>query len=771
MGKKELGQEEAAEMLAAFASAAPDAIVHIDGGGRVLFWNNAAEKMFGYSFDEVRGKELHLFVLPQEYHDIYRSGIKKFTETGEGPAIGKTYESVAVKKDKTRFQVEISTTAARLEGNWHAIAILRDVSKTKAVENSLRESNILLMEEIKKRDETEEFLRESQHFVQSIADLNPNVLFIYDLAGHQVVYSNRQMLKILGYDSSEIKKFDNWTLVKLIHPDDLPSLISMKERFLALKDGEILEIEYRMKDSRGQWHWLRSRDTVFTRNPDGSPSRILGSALDVTEQKAVEKALLEREERFRKIFEEGPIGIALAGRDMNFIKVNPALCRMLGHTEDELNSMSVADISHPDDMRLNIQKRELLYSGDIPYFQMEKRYIRKDGTLIWANLTGSLVRDEEGSPLYFLGMIEDISARKKVEEDKALLAAAVESSVDAMTVAGLEGNIQYVNESFERISGSTKDEMLGTNIKDMTRNPGQEASFEDVFNATIRTGNPWTGRFQINNKDGVALMVEETIAPVRDYMGQVTNVVVITRDITEKLRLESIAEAVNTMDNIGYVFSGIRHEIGNPVSSIKMALSVLKTKMESGFKREVIDTYLDRGLAELSRMEYLLKMLKSFNVHETPELKDVEIIPFIDNFHSLIVEDFKRKGIKIMTSIQPGAEYFYADPRALQQVLLNIVTNAADALKDRTAPRIDIKIVKMPGHILIHIQDNGCGMTPNQLRDAFRPFYTTKPEGTGLGLMLARKMVTKMNGTIEISGEQGVGTAVDVFIPEGGDGK
>ena len=771
---RNIRQEETAEFLRAFAWAAPDAIIQIGAEGQIMFWNLAAEKLFGYSFEEVRGKDLHQMLASPEYHDTCAAGLKIFAGAGKGNIIGKTFEAAAIKKDGTRFQVEISTTSVRIDEKWNAISLVRDISQRKAIEQSLRESNMLLMSEIKKRDETEEFLRESQRFVQSIADLSPNVLFIYDLAEYQLVYTNRQTLKIMGYDPAQIKNFDNLTLAKLIHPEDLPALTRMKERFLTLKDGEILEVEYRMKDSRGQWRWLMSRDTVFTRNPDGSPSQILGAALDITVQKSVETALIEREERFRKVFEEGPIGMAISGLDWRYIKVNPALCRMLGFTEEELAAMGVEDVSHPDDVLPNQELREHLFKGELPFFQMEKRYIRKDGAIIWAKLTVSLVRDEKGTPLYYLGMVEDIGARKQAEEDKALLAAAVDSAADAMTVTGLDGTIQYVNESFEKITGTAKKDALGTNLMDMARKhtgPEDLKKFEGAFGDTIRTGSPWTGRFSLTGKNGALLQVEETIAPVRDRSGKVTNVVVITRDITEKMRLESIAEAVNTMDNIGYVFSGIRHEIGNPVSSIKMALSVLKNKLEGGCTREVVDTYLDRAISELARMEYLLKMLKSFNVHESPELKDVEISAFAGNFKSLVSEDFKRKGISIGIYVQPEAEYCRADPRALQQVMLNIMTNAADALKDRQAPRIDIKVLKMAGRILIHIEDNGCGMSPTQLKDAFRPFYTTKPEGTGLGLMLARKMVTRMNGTIEISSVLDAGTAVDIFIPEGAHGK
>jgi len=162
-----------------------------------------------------------------------------------------------------------------------------------------------------------------------------------------------------------------------------------------------------------------------------------------------------------------------------------------------------------------------------------------------------------------------------------------------------------------------------------------------------------------------------------------------------------------------------------------------------------------------------LRSLKGFNMYETLERQDVQIPSFIEKFLSLVKEDFQKKGIAIDTSVDPEAKRAYADPRALQQVLLNILTNASDAMNGKKDPKVMISVSWTGGMIRIRVEDNGCGIPEKKLKDLFRPFYTTKTHGTGLGLVIVKKMLTKMNGTIEITSRKDGGTRVDIFIPEG----
>lgn len=244
---------------------------------------------------------------------------------------------------------------------------------------------------------------------------------------------------------------------------------------------------------------------------------------------------------------------------------------------------------------------------------------------------------------------------------------------------------------------------------------------------------------------------------------------IIIRDITEKTRFESIAEAVNIMDNIGYIFSGIRHEIGNPINSIKMTMSVLKHNL-GNYSTETVREYVDRTLTEISRVEYLLRALKSFSMFEKPNIKGERLPAFIAKVLSLVADDFERNGITIRTIFSSEAEWILTDPRALHQVMLNVMTNASDALAGRQDPQIVISTHRRGGLVTIGIADNGSGMPENVQRNLFRPFYTTKPHGTGLGLVIAKKMLSQMNSNIEIKSRENIGTTVTIYLPEGRSG-
>lgn len=240
----------------------------------------------------------------------------------------------------------------------------------------------------------------------------------------------------------------------------------------------------------------------------------------------------------------------------------------------------------------------------------------------------------------------------------------------------------------------------------------------------------------------------------------------LIRDITEKARLESMAEEVNITENIKYIFSSIRHELGNPINSIKMTLSVLKKNLGT-YSGDTIRGYVDRSLTEISRVEYLLKSLKSFSMFENPIVQNVHLPDFLDRFLYLVTEDSEQFGIEIKTELSPEAEWGGADPRALQQVMLNLVTNAFDAVKEIDNPKIVISTLKRDDMIYIEVEDNGCGISADHQENLFKPFYTTKSNGTGLGLVITRRVLNSMNGQIKIKSEEDVGTTVTISIPEG----
>jgi signal transduction histidine kinase len=238
-------------------------------------------------------------------------------------------------------------------------------------------------------------------------------------------------------------------------------------------------------------------------------------------------------------------------------------------------------------------------------------------------------------------------------------------------------------------------------------------------------------------------------------------------DITEKMRLNSIAEAVNTMNNLGYIFSGIRHELGNPINSIKTTATVCKKNLDA-FSKEMIGEYVDRVLSDINRVEVLLKDLKNFSMYENPECFEVPLRSFMENLLAIVERDFSARNILIKMAFNQDALHGFFDARALQHVMLNLLTNAFDALDGITNPVIGIDVSRERDRIVLKVTDNGRGIPEAQKKHLFQPFSTTKIHGTGLGLVIAKKMLLKMDGMIEIASRENAGTTVSVTLPVGG---
>ncbi len=349
------------------------------------------------------------------------------------------------------------------------------------------------------------------------------------------------------------------------------------------------------------------------------------------------------------------------------------------------------------------------------------------------------------------------------EEEHMRLFAAMESAVDATVITDADRMIQYVNPAFERITGYVKSDVTGKSLDLLRSGKHAEAFYDEIWH-TAGQGKAWSGRMTSRKKDGTLYEEDISISPVRDVSGTLKNYVIIKRDVTEKIRFESVSQAVDTMNNLGYIFTGVRHEIGNPVNSISMLLNLLKMKFDKS-DRGTVEGYIDRALDEISKVEFLLHSLRSFTMYENPKVKRFSITDFMEKFLALIKSDFTARGIDVTASLDPDVKDCYADPRALQQILLNLVTNAADACEGRENPCISVRVMKKSERVHMRVEDNGWGMTAEQQKNLFKPFHTSKAKGTGLGLVIVKKMMTSMNGAVEIASHKNVGTTVDLYLP------
>jgi len=491
----------------------------------------------------------------------------------------------------------------------------------------------------------------------------------------------------------------------LVHPDDVPAAMDIFRIILAGKPTSLFELRARLRsgDYR-QFEFKITSEYTFE-------GLILGTARDVTERKRAEEQL----SLFVKLINQSQDAVYVADPGTSAIlELNDAACVSTGYSRSELLSMKVTDLAeHQVDIDHWIE--HVAAVREKGFLLVEDRMKRRDGSMFPVEVgVKCIVREKQD---YLVAVIRDISDRKQAEEDHARLASAVEATVEAVVITdSSSGTIQYVNPAFELLTGYTREEALGRTLHFLESGKNDANYYADLREALARDS-VWNGTLMNRKKNGDLYFEECTVSPVRNLNGEIINYVYLKRDVTEKLRLESIAESVSAMDNIGSVFAGVRHEIGNPVNSINMILGILRAKLDS-LPSETVRDYLAQMTEQIGRVEYILRSLKSFNLYETQDMKNVDIGSFMDNFLRLVRDDFEKKGIALETALDPGVTA-NADPRALQQVLLNIFTNAADAVSFGRRPKITTTITRSGGAVCVRVQDNGRGIPPEKIKDIF----------------------------------------------------
>ncbi len=344
------------------------------------------------------------------------------------------------------------------------------------------------------------------------------------------------------------------------------------------------------------------------------------------------------------------------------------------------------------------------------------------------------------------------------------LATVVEQSNDCIIIINTNGSVLYANPACKQITGFSPGEIIGKSIKHLYSQSIRKKIWLQLKEA-LEKGEAWSGQFANYRKDRTLYQEEMLLSSVYNQEGQVATQVIVKRDITEDKRLESIAEAANLMDNIGFIFSSIRHELGNPINSIKVSLSVLQSNLQT-YDTEEIARFIQRSLSDIGRVEYLLKTLKNFSIFERQNIEATDMGVLLEKLIQLTEKDLTKQFVVLAILYPPKPLIGMIDPRAFLQVLLNLITNAVAALDKIDNKKITISLIQKKQNQLTFIfEDNGCGMEEDTVRNLFRPFFTTKPEGTGLGLVIVKKMLSKMNCSITATSRKGKGTRMEIIIP------
>ncbi len=235
-------------------------------------------------------------------------------------------------------------------------------------------------------------------------------------------------------------------------------------------------------------------------------------------------------------------------------------------------------------------------------------------------------------------------------------------------------------------------------------------------------------------------------------------------NVNDRRQLEAVAEGLNVSDNLNFMVTGIRHELGNPLNSLKMALSVLSERLPALQPAEVV-VYLDRMREQVQRMEYLLQLLRSFSASEVVQPIPTDLTQGVRSFIALSQDDLARQGVTLTATLSPVPPVV-GDARALQQILSNLVANAVDARKPGVPLEIQFRTAHVGQRVALLVTDDGRGMGERQLATLFRPFVSSKPHGSGLGLSIVRRLLATLGASIAVNSREGVGTIVELTFVE-----
>ena len=562
---------------------------------------------------------------------------------------------------------------------------------------------------------------------------------------------------------------------RFMHPDDLAGYHQFVEENTLRPRDETADVEHRIVRRDGEVRDILTRARIV-KDDSGRVIKRYGANQDITERKRMEKVVQESEEQFKKIFEESPIGMVTVGADFRFIRANAAFCKMLGYTEQELTSLTFKDITHPEHVTDDTLHVNDLLSGKIPLYRTEKRYVRKDKGVVWGSCTVNIMRDRDDRFLYFFTTVEDITDRKQADQSlrksEQRLRDLMDAAPVAIALANMEGDRIYINRKHYELFGYTLED-ISTKAEFLRR-----AYPDPAYRETIPT-------FREAYKQGKELVPYETTITCKDGTQRhvivsatvVSNMLLLMLDdITERKHLESQLLQSQKMEAIGTLAGGVAHDFNNILTAIIGFAAILQMDMEKDNPKRA---YLDQILTAAQKAANLTQSLLAFSRKQQIDLKPHRMNDIVEQttklLKRLLTEDI---GLKVaLTSDNPSV---MADITQMDQILINLATNARDAMPKGGTLRIETGMVRLddefikvqgygvPGnYAVLSVSDTGLGMDKKTKEHIFEPFFTTKEvgKGTGLGLSTVYGLVKQHNGYITVDSELNKGTMFRIYFP------
>jgi PAS domain S-box-containing protein len=580
-------------------------------------------------------------------------------------------------------------------------------------------------------------------------------VIIGDAQGN-VTYWNPAALRLHGYAAPVRKHLSQFADTFTLTPPDGRPVPLADWPFARLVRGEAVsgfeaELGRTDTDHRRVLHY----DGAVVETDVGGPRQIVLTIRDLTEQRRAERRLRQSQSDFQELIESLPQLVwTCRGTDGACDYVSPQFARHAGLPAERLRELGWVSQVHADDRAAVAAGWAGAIAGGAP-FGAECRLRGADGAFRWFEVHGVPLRDAGGRVSRWIGTCADVHDGRLAAESRAVLAAIVDGSDDAIVGKTLDGTITSWNRAAHRMFGYAADEAVGRNVTMLL--PADRAHEERDILARVGAGES-VDHFESQRvaKDGRLIDVSLTISPIRDSAGRVVGASKIARDVTahraaaEKARERQAALAhLERVRTVSHMAAGLAHELDQPFGAIaNYAAAARRMVASGGMSAEGVGAVLADIGAEAARAGAIVQRLRGFVQKQQPHVSAIDVNDVVAGAVQLLAFDLRQTGIAVRTVLAAGLPPAMADAVQVGQVLVNLIRNAIDAMGEVPANRrrLTIGTELADRFVRVTVRDSGPGVPPATLAHIFDAFFTTKADGLGIGLSLCRTIVEDHGG-------------------------
>jgi PAS domain S-box-containing protein len=705
---------------------------------RIIFANTAFVEISGYSIDELLSlppEKVQAMIYPEDRALVWG----RLRDRLAGKAVPPHYGYRGIRKDGTVRWLEIHANRIEYGGKPAIQAAYIDITDQKQAEESLRLSE--------------------QNFRDSI-EKSPLGIRIVTEDG-KTLYANKALLDICGYGSLEELKAVPRN--QLYTPE---SYAEHRERVNRKKRGEYVTSNYeisivrkdgqvrRLSVSRGEvlWDGAKQSQVVYQ---------------DITERKRAEEALQESEERYKALFDRSLDCVFVHDFEGNFLDANEVALKLLGYERKDIPHLNFASLLSQDQLPKALATLQEFKDTGVQKQTNEFRVRCKDGSFVDMEVIAAVIY-HEGKPYAIQGVGRDITRRKRIEEalrqSEERYRAILERMEDSYFEVDLAGNLTFVNSAVCRHLGYSMKELIGMNYRGFTDKDYIEFVFR-IFNGVYRTAMPNRGfPWKIIRKDGSPGFIDASVTLLRNDEDEVIGFSGVGRDITERKKMDDQLILTDRLASIGQLAAGIAHELNNPLTSVIGFSDLLLERDLSADVKEDLETVNQ----EARRAINIIKGLLAFAREQRVEKSLVDINNIFRGVLQLRSYEQRVSNIEVDARLASALPPIMGNGAQLQQVFINIIINAEQAmLEAHGRGKLTIVTEQVGDIVRASFTDDGPGISPDNMKKLFLPFFTTREvgKGTGLGLSICHGIVTEHDGKIYAESELGKGATFVVELP------